>query len=135
MYRFSNLDYLYTVMELGSNSLEKWLFERNAKENSTIDREKMYTMFIQICTAVKYIHGSGSNGKLHGNLKPSNILHFPQGLIKLSDIGATVENGSADSSDTAYANPYLPNDLQGDVGKYHLDVFSLGWCLNGILCR
>ena len=113
-------------MELGSNSLKHWLSVRNADKNSTIDREKMYTMFIQICTAVKYIHGSVCSGKLHGNLKPSNILRFPQGLIKLSDIGTTVNNGSADSFRTVNETPYLPNELQEDVGKYHLDVFSLG---------
>ena len=113
-------------MEHGPNSLADWLSERNAGESPSIDREKMYTMFIQICTAVKYIHGSENSEKLLGNLKPHRILLFPNGLIKLADIQAYVNNETTNSTDTIKTNPYLPNEFQEDVGKYHIDVFSLG---------
>ena len=135
-------------MELGSKSLQDWIAERNADENAVVDREKMYTWFMAICSGVKYLHGNDGNCILHGNLKPSNVFLGPQGSIKISDVGGIVKNeytvntvftaNTVSTVNTVFLTDYcqnvsaesislyLPNDLQEDIGKTHLDVFSLG---------
>ena len=113
-------------MELGLKSLKDWIAERNADENAIIDREKMYTWFIDICSGVKYLHGNGGNGILHGNLKPSNLFLCPQETIKISDVGGIVIDEPTDSTNSESLRLYLPNDMQEHNGKTHIDVFSLG---------
>ena len=125
-----HLDCLYTVCELGDQSLAQWISKRNAGENAVIDREQVYSIFLDICSGVKYLHGTSNpeenSAILHGNLKPSNVLLFKNGSVKVSDVGGIVDPTSTNPSNSSQLSMYLPPSLEPDVGKTQVDVFSLG---------
>ena len=52
------------VGELGDQTLKDWILEVNDNENIEIDREKVYSMFLDICAGIRYLHGPNIREKL-----------------------------------------------------------------------
>ena len=66
------------VMELGICSLDDEI------KNKTLSREQKIEIVKMILAGVKCIH---SKGYLHRDIKPLNVLKFPDGSYKISDFG------------------------------------------------
>lgn len=84
--------------------------------------------------ALKFLH---SNGVIHGDIKPSNLLIDKRGRIKLGDFGmarrAGNEEGSLLKGTTKYMAPEVVSDQFGPVGP-HSDLYSLGFSIYELLC-
>ncbi|KAM7296757.1 eukaryotic translation initiation factor 2-alpha kinase 1 isoform X2 [Ixodes scapularis] len=86
---------LFIQMELCSGNLADWLASRNRKieeglENCSVNIEGALAIFKQILKGVQYIH---SQGLIHRDLKPQNILFDSKGsIVKLGDFGLATMN-------------------------------------------
>lgn len=88
------------VMELASNDLNNYLMKTKDLTPDQIKR-----IFYQLVKGVEYMH---SLGTWHRDIKPQNILVFPDGKIKITDFG--IGRFGA-----------IPNNL------YTVPVFTLWW--------
>ncbi|CAN7975135.1 unnamed protein product, partial [Ixodes persulcatus] len=85
---------LFIQMELCSGNLADWIASRNLKieglENCSVNIEEALAIFKQILKGVQYIH---SQGLIHRDLKPQNILFDSKGsIVKLGDFGLATMN-------------------------------------------
>ena len=76
----------YLVMEFLDGGTLEQAMHRNGKDDKTgrLPVERAITVFDQICDALQYAH---SQGVVHRDVKPGNILLNRQGVAKLSDFG------------------------------------------------
>jgi len=90
-------------------------------------------LFLQVCDAVAYAH---RNLVVHLDLKPSNILVTPNGIVKLLDFGTSklIKLDSllttTISATPAYASP---EQLRNDAVTTSCDIYSLGAVLFELL--
>ena len=90
-------------------------------------------LFLQVCDAVAYAH---RNLVVHLDLKPSNILVTPDGMVKLLDFGTSklIQLDSllttTISATPAYASP---EQLRNDAVTTSCDIYSLGAVLFELL--
>lgn len=104
-----------------------------------LDLRQRLALFEQVCAAVQYAH---SQGVVHSDLKPSNILVTEDAHPKLLDFGlAKFVGGSPDNDLTrastgndgltpAYASP---EQIRGDTVSETTDVYALGVVLYELL--
>ena len=92
------------------------------------------TVLICCLSGLRSIH---SNGVLHGDVKPSNLLYTTRGLIKLGDFGlarrANDDQGSLLKGATKYMAPELADERFGPVGPAS-DLYSLGFSAYELVC-
>lgn len=117
-------------MELGHETLEKWLNNKKNKKNFEVIKFWMRDLI----EGVRHIH---SYGMIHGDLKPSNILMFHELLqttLKISDFGlvsimAYDEQGDlAPHSGGKGTEMYMAPEQKKGGKEYteKVDIFSLG---------
>jgi serine/threonine protein kinase len=90
-------------------------------------------LFLQVCEAVAYAH---RNLIVHLDLKPSNILVTPDGIVKLLDFGTSkLINPDSLLTTTVAATPAYasPEQLRNDPVTTSCDVYSLGVVLYELL--
>ncbi|MEN8692587.1 MAG: serine/threonine-protein kinase [Desulfobacterales bacterium] len=83
-------------------------------------------LFKALAPGLEYIY---SQGMVHGNLRPSNIILDAQRQPLLSNIGASFQQGQAP---TAYTSP---EQRQGLVADRRADIFALGVLLYELLAN
>ena len=87
--------------------------------------------------ALNALHFLHSNGVIHGDVKPGNLLVDPQGRVKLGDFGlarrASSEQGSLLKGTTKYMAPELASNQFGAVGPAS-DLYSLGFTAYELMC-
>lgn len=97
---------------------------------SEVTQEHVYSWLIQICDALAYAH---SQGIVHRDIKPGNILIDSEGYVKIADFGLVKVDGrdSMHSMDTLiamgtpdFSAPEIV-DLQ-EKGDHRSDIFSVG---------
>ena len=91
-------------------------------------------LFLQVCDAVAYAH---RNLIVHLDLKPSNILVTPDGVVKLLDFGTSklIQPDSLLTTTIAATPAYAsPEQLRNDAVTTACDVYSLGAILFELLC-
>jgi cyclin-dependent kinase 12/13 len=124
---------LFMVMECMQHDL-RGLME--AEEWSRyFSRAQIKGYAVQICTGVAYCH---SQGVIHRDLKPDNILVSSEGVVKLADFGLACEDDPRRygrltcPTVTLWYRP--PEVLRGSQSyTYSVDVWSLGCVLAELL--
>ncbi len=81
----------------------------------------------EICQALDYAH---SNGIIHRDIKPTNILISNQGEVKISDFGVAKSESSPDltAPGVVIGTPFYmsPEQAAGKKVTYQSDIYSLG---------
>ena len=111
----------WLILELMRGSLKP------AAEGSAMDLDQLRLVLANCLTGLHFLH---TNGVIHGDIKPSNILVAPPNRIKLGDFGlarrASNEEGSLLKGTTKYMAPELLSPQFGAVGPAS-DLYSLGF--------
>lgn len=118
---------LHLVMELCSGSLRGLISTGELVFNEAMARKVLR----DLCKALKHIH---SQGIVHLDIKPDNILYSKTGQFKLADLGLTrlaernlgedVQEGDCRYMASELLDDYLDERQQNDLKK--ADIFSLG---------
>ncbi len=118
----------WLILELMRGSLQP------ATQSDGIDLDFLRIALSGCLSALGFLH---SNGVIHGDIKPSNLLVDPQGRVKLGDFGlarrASNEGGSLLKGTTKYMAPELVSDQFGAVGPPS-DLYSLGFTAYELMC-
>ena len=85
---------------------------------------------VQICRGLAYAHhlnvDATTTGLVHRDIKASNVLLDPSGMVKLSDFGIARLQGG-DTSDVQGTPGYIaPEQLDGATPDARADVYSMG---------
>ena len=111
----------WLILELMRGSLKP------AAEGDPMDLDQLRLVLANCLTGLHFLH---TNGVIHGDIKPSNILVAPPNRIKLGDFGlarrASNEEGSLLKGTTKYMAPELLSGQFGAVGPAS-DLYSLGF--------
>ncbi|XP_018595763.2 interferon-induced, double-stranded RNA-activated protein kinase isoform X1 [Scleropages formosus] len=135
----SSVKYLYIQMEFcDKGTLRLWINEQNTKVTPT-RRNDALNIFRQVVQGVEEIH---TNGLIHRDLKPVNILFGNDGKVKIGDFGLVT--CSEDEGDEAllqrtkrtgtfsYMSPEQESSCNYDK---KVDIFSLGLIYFELLWR
>ncbi|MGQ9574044.1 MAG: protein kinase domain-containing protein [Thermoguttaceae bacterium] len=118
----------WLILELMRGSLQR------SAESGPIDLDFLRASLICCLSALDFLH---TNGVIHGDVKPSNMLVDAQGRVKLGDFGlarrASSEQGSLLKGTTKYMAPELVSEQFGPVGPAS-DLYSLGFSAYELLC-
>ena len=115
----SNVAYL--ILEYGDcGSLQT-----SIEKNYIIDERQIANIFYQVVLGLSYLH---SQGIVHQDIKPSNILITSSGKVKLSDFGIGHHFESAEEviGSPAYQAPEFFNDDIAEIDPIKEDIWSLG---------
>lgn len=128
---------LYIIMELSNSDWDREIKSR-FKTNNLYKENELISLLKQITEALAFLQ---SNGISHRDIKPQNILVFPDQLIKIADFGEAKEiklskkqMGTLRGTEL-YMSPVLftalrtNNSNKVEHNAYKSDVFSLGYCL------
>lgn len=107
------------VMELMQGTLAD-LVKSNAMKPDLVR-----SVLRQLLSALEFLHGQG---RIHGNIRPSNLLIDEYGRVKLSDFEGTQVDGElrVPKNHTKYVAPELLNREFGDLSPA-LDIYSAGF--------
>jgi TusA-related sulfurtransferase len=118
----------WLVLELMRGSL------RQAAETGPIDLDFLRLALACSLSALHFLH---TNGVIHGDVKPSNLLVDAQNRVKLGDFGlarrGTSDEGSLLKGTTKYIAPELLSNQFGPVGPAS-DLYSLGFTAYELMC-
>ena len=126
---------LLPVLDYGQQTEWLYLVTRHVESGTLQDRlSQSYQYNLQqaqqlirpIADALDYLH---SQGAVHGNLKPANILIDPQGQPLLTDFGYT-QGIDVGQQENAYLSP---EQTQGGTVDRRTDVYALGVLLYHML--
>jgi len=118
--------YHYFVMEF----VEGHTLYDELANGKVFSEEEALKIIIQIATALKHAH---SQGLIHRDVKPKNIMITPEGVVKLADMGLARSTGDAEAAQAeagrAFGTPYYisPEQIRGEVDiDFRADIYSLG---------
>ena len=118
----------WLILELMRGSLKQ------TAEGDPIDLGYLRIVLKECLQALHFLH---TNGVIHGDVKPSNMLVGTQNRVKLGDFGlarrASNEEGSLLKGTTKYMAPELLSPQFGAVGPAS-DLYSLGFSAYELLC-
>jgi serine/threonine-protein kinase len=102
-------------------------------DENTLGISKRLELFLQVCDAVAYAHRCLV---VHLDLKPSNILVTPDGIVKLLDFGTSklIQPDSLLTTTITATPAYAsPEQLRNDPVTTSCDIYSLGAVLFELL--
>jgi serine/threonine-protein kinase len=113
-------DVFFIVMEYVPGDTLEAVIERDG----TLDLARALDYTCQICNAVDHAH---TQGIIHRDLRPGNVLVTDQGLIKVADFGTSRFLEIAAHGTTVIGSPpYMaPEQFQGKA-VFASDIYSLG---------
>lgn len=105
-----------------------------AIHSGPLDVDFLRVVLVCCLQALRFLH---TNGVIHGDVKPSNMLVDAHGRVKLGDFGlarrASSEQGSLLKGTTKYMAPELVSNQFGPIGPAS-DLYSLGFSAYELLC-
>ena len=113
---------IFLILEYAPNGN---LFTFLRRHGGRIPREKLVHLYLQICSAVKYIH---DHGIIHRDLKPENILLDKRFNAKLCDFGWSTQKSAANPR-TTFCGTYeymAPEIFESRPYDHTVDTWSLG---------
>ena len=128
---------LYILMELSQTDWDKEIRSRN-KINNLYKEVELISLLKQIVSSLSFLQ---ENGISHRDIKPQNILVFPDQIYKVGDFGEAKEVKIAKKQMATlrgtelYMSPVLFSTLKSSEKNnvehniYKSDVFSLGYCI------
>jgi tetratricopeptide (TPR) repeat protein/predicted Ser/Thr protein kinase len=125
-------DSFLAIEFVNGQPLDQYLEESHSSLRERLD------LFIKLCEAVGYLH---SNGIIHGDIKPSNVMVKQEATPKLLDFGTArlidPENLGASKFSRLIMTPgYASPEQRAGLGPSALgDVYSLGCVLRDILAH
>jgi serine/threonine protein kinase len=118
----------WLVMELMQGNV------RDLAAGEPLDVDFVRTILASCLDALRFLH---TQGIIHGDIKPSNMLVAKDGRVKLGDFGlarrATSKEGSLLKGTTKYIAPEVISPQFGEVGPAS-DLYSLGFATYELLC-
>jgi hypothetical protein len=118
----------WLILELMQGSL------KHRAEGQPLDLDSLRIVLAAGLSALHFLH---TNGVIHGDVKPGNLLYDAQNRIKLGDFGlarrASSEEGSLLKGTTKYMAPELVAEQFGTVGPAS-DLYSLGFSAYELMC-
>lgn len=85
-----------------------------------------------ICGGIEAVHKSGHNGRLHLDLKPTNVLFDERGRARVADFGQSLpldRLGAAVGVARVYLPYWPPEMIDGQPLTVHSDVYQIGLTL------
>ena len=126
---------LYVLMELSEGDWDKEIKKKLSQGKNYTEKELVNILY-QLASALLYIQDKFHIS--HRDIKPQNVLIFPDGKYKLADFGEAKEAKVSRQINTLrgtelYMSPALYDGLKhekNDVNHnpFKSDVFSLGFC-------
>ena len=137
--QFKCLDFTtYAINTVMDKALSDWNNEikQRAKNNNFYTEKELIDIAKQVISALAFLQ---KNNIAHRDIKPQNILIFPNNVYKIADLGEMAQNiknfenqltikGSASFLSPALKNGLEHNELGVKHNAYKSDVFSLGYC-------
>ena len=117
-----DLDLSYLAMEF----LEGESLERHTTAGNLLLLDQCFDYIIQVCDALHYAH---SQGVVHRDIKPGNIMILKGGLVKVMDFGiARAAGGTKTRTGIIKGTPFYmsPEQAKGANITGASDIFSLG---------
>ncbi|MBN1590340.1 MAG: serine/threonine protein kinase, partial [Pirellulales bacterium] len=118
----------WLILELMRGSLKR------TPESKPFDLDSLRKVLIESLNALQFLH---TNGVIHGDVKPSNMLVGTQKRVKLGDFGlarrASSQEGSLLKGTTKYMAPEMISADFGKVGPAS-DLYSLGFSAYELMC-
>ena len=116
-------DMLFIFQNVSIDNLYNW-----SKEN-TLTRETIVYISYSILKAIDFLH---KEGIMHGDIKASNILVFPDGIFKLTDFNLSCTIGWTSRVDICSANM---RPLEGWISEWNetVDIWAFGCTLYYLL--
>src|SRR5258708_14398301 len=101
-------------------------------EKRVLPTEEVLQLARQICRGLDYAH---SNGIIHRDVKPANIMITANGTVKIMDFGIAKSGGQVTNTGQVLGTPnYMsPEQVKGRLLDGRSDLFSLGVILYEML--
>ncbi|MHB2017952.1 MAG: WD40 repeat domain-containing serine/threonine protein kinase, partial [Candidatus Xenobia bacterium] len=113
-------------------TLASWIAEGRLYSGTLDERmARILDIAIQFAWGISYAH---QNGLVHQDIKPSNVMLTPEGLVKVTDFGLAqaVAIARSDAENLACTPEFAsPEQLEGGAVTFATDVWSWGLC---VLC-
>lgn len=116
----------YLVMEyIRGTSLD-----HHAHTDSLLPINKVLSIVEQVARALEYC---ATQGVVHRDVKPENVILMPNGLTKLTDFGCAVSTGTGGNMVAGSLAYMSPEQLEGVPLDERADIYSLGALLYRLL--
>lgn len=104
--------------------------DRHQYADNLLPINKVISVIEQIAKALQYI---ATQGVVHRDVKPENIILMPNGMAKLTDFGCAIATGTSGDMVAGSLAYMSPEQLEGLPLDERADIYSLGATLYRLL--